>query len=250
MEQGNVSTSIENGIGTITFGHPRGNSLPGALLRGIAAAVERCGGDDAVRVVVLRSEGEKVFCGGASFDEFQAAKNLDQAKHFFSGFAVLIMAIRHCPKFVIGRVQGKAVGGGVGVVAACDYVLATEAASIRLSELAIGIGPFVIGPAVQRKVGLAAFSELAIDAEWRDAAWARAHGLYARLFPDISALDAGVAEFAAKLAGCHGEAMRRLKAVLWEGTEQWGDLLPKRYTDTSELALTDFVQQKIAAVNR
>ena len=247
-ELGTVTTSVATGIATITFFHPRSNSLPGALLRKIAAAVDDAGANDDVKVVVLKSEGEKAFCGGASFDELCAVKNLDEAKYFFSGFATLILAMRRCPKFVICRVQGKAAGGGVGVAAAADYTLATTTASARLSELALGIGPFIIGPAVERKIGSAAFGEMAIDADWRDAAWSKAHGLYVEIFDSIAELDTAVDAMATKLAGCHVAAMRRLKTVLWEGTESWAELLPARAAITSELALTEFVQKTVAGL--
>lgn len=247
-ELGTVTSTVTNGIGTICFFHPRSNSLPGALLRKIAAAVDEAGANAAVKVIVLKSEGDKAFCGGASFDELCAVKNLDEAKYFFSGFATLILAMRRCPKFVICRVQGKAAGGGVGVAAAADYTLATKSASARLSELALGIGPFIIGPAVERRIGPAAFGEMAIDADWRDAAWAKARGLYVEIFDTTAELDAAVDAMAQKLAGYHEDAMRKLKAVLWEGTDHWPELLPARAGITSELALTDFVQNTVAAL--
>ncbi len=250
MDAGTVRTAIADGVGTVTFSHPRGNSLPGQLLRTLAGAIDQLAANAAVRVLVLESAGEKTFCAGASFDELLSVKSLEQSRTFFSGFALVILAMRRCPKFIIARVQGKAVGGGVGLVAAADYVLASEAAAVRLSELALGIGPFVIGPAVERRIGAAAFGEMAIDADWRDAQWARAHGLFAQTYPTLIALDEAVRQLAARLAAFHPEAMRRLKSVLWEGTEQWEQLLTERYQITAELALTDFVQGAIAAANR
>jgi len=248
LELGTVATTIENGIATISFFHPRSNSPPGALLRQIAAAVDAVGADDGVKVVVLKSEGDKAFCAGASFDELCAVKSLEEAQYFFSGFATLILAMRRCPKFIICRVQGKVAGGGVGVAAAADYTLATTSAAARLSELAIGIGPFIIGPVVERKIGTAAFGEMAVDADWREAAWAHARGLYVDIYESIADLDSAVDAMALKLAGYHGAAMRRLKAVLWEGTEGWPELLPARAAITGELALTEFVQKTVAGL--
>jgi methylglutaconyl-CoA hydratase len=222
--------------------------LPGALLRRIAGAFDEVGANDDVKVIVLRSEGDKAFCAGASFDELCAVKDMAAAVYFFSGFATLILAMRRCPQFVICRVQGKTAGGGVGVAAAADYTVASVDAAARLSELAIGIGPFIIGPVVERKIGPAAFAEMAIDADWRDAAWAKARGLYVDVHPTIALLDAAVDGLARKLAGCHDIAMRRLKTVLWEGTEHWPELLPARARITSELALTEFVQKTVAGL--
>lgn len=250
MDAGTVHTVIADGIGTVTFSHPRGNSLPGQLLRALAGAIDQLAASAAVRVLVLESGGEKTFCAGASFDELLSVKNLEQSRTFFSGFALVILAMRRCPKFIIARVQGKAVGGGVGLIAAADYVLASDAAAVRLSELALGIGPFVIGPAVERKIGAAAFGEMAIDADWRSAEWARARGLFAQTYPSVVALDEAVRQLATRLAAFHPEAMRQLKAVLWEGTEQWEQLLAERYQITASLALTEFVQGAIAAANR
>ena len=249
IENGTVSQTIESGVATITFGHPRGNSLPGALLREIASTIDNAAKDSNVRVVVLKTLGDKVFCGGASFDELLAVKTPQQSNHFFSGFAILISAMRRCPKFIVTRVQGKVVGGGVGIVAASDYVFAMSGAALRLSEFALGFGPFVIGPAVQRKIGTAAFSQIAVDAEWRDANWGVANGLYAQLFTDVAELDLAVAKFAAKLSASNPEATAKLKSVLWEGTENWDELLPQRVAITAGLALTDFVQSAVQKVN-
>jgi len=246
-DNGRVGIEVRDGIGWVTFMHPKSNSLPGSLLREIAAAVTRCGEDDGVRVVVLRSEGEKAFCAGASFDELTAIRDEATGKDFFMGFAVLILAMKRCPKFVLTRVQGKAVGGGVGVVAASDYALAFKTASIKLSELALGLGPFVVGPAVERKIGVGPFSAMASDADWRDAAWAERHGLYARLYDSIAELDSGVDALAARLAAYNPEAMAMLKKAYWEGTEHWDRLLEERAVTSGRLVLSKFTSEAIAA---
>jgi len=192
-DRGGVALSVEDSIGTINFHHPKSNSLPGEVLNKLAKTIADAGIDPNIKVIVLKSAGEKAFCAGASFDELLSIDNFETGKIFFSGFAKVINAARNCPKFIIGRVQGKAVGGGVGMVSAVDYCLATEAASVKLSELAIGIGPFVVGPAVERKVGTAAFTQLAINAtEWQSAEWAREKGLYAEVFSTIDELDEAV----------------------------------------------------------
>ncbi len=246
--QGEVKLRSENKVASVTFSHPRGNSLPGKLLREIAKSIRTLGQDKNVNVIVLRSAGDKAFCAGASFDELLAIKTKAQGQEFFMGFADIILAIRDCPKFVVARVQGKTVGGGVGVVAACDYAFATEAAAIRLSEFALGFGPFVISAAVQRKVGLAAFGELAIGAEWRDASWATTHGLYQEVHATIAELDGAVEKFAGKLSTSNPEAIHKLKAVLWDGTAHWDKLLQERAAISSELVLTEFVQGEIGRV--
>lgn len=249
-EGGRVTCEVREGVAYVTFGHPRGNSLPGALLRSIAGNLDQVGGDQDVRVVVLQSEGEKVFCGGASFDELLSVRTIEESREFFSGFAILIGAMRRSPKFIVTRVQGKVVGGGVGVVAASDYALAHEGASLRLSELALGFGPFVIGPAVQRKIGHADFAAMAIDTEWRDAGWALSRGLYAHTYRSHEELDAGVAALALRLAAFNPDAMAALKRVLWEGTEHWEQLLPARVEITSALAITEFVQSTVSSLGR
>lgn len=248
LDQGKVEVSIESAIAQLNFFHPRSNSLPGALLRKIAAEIDSLGANNAVRAVVLRSQGEKAFCAGASFDELKAVQNAEQGFEFFSGFAHVILAIRRCPKFVIARVQGKAVGGGVGLASACDYAFAVKDAAIRLSEYALGFGPFIIGPAVQRKVGLAAFSELSISADWRDAEWAKSKGLYNHIFASLGELDLALQEFCAKLAQANPEATSRLKQILWEGTENWEKLVFERAKITAGLALSSFVQNKIKEI--
>lgn len=246
-DPGTVTTEIAGGIGTITFHHPKSNSLPGALLARLAESVTACGEDPAVRVMLLRSEG-RAFCGGASFDELRAIETAEQGQRFFSGFMHLILAMIRAPKFVVTRVHGKAVGGGVGVVAASDYAIATEGAAVKLSELAVGIGPFVVGPVITKKIGLGAFGAMAVDADWRDAAWAERHGLYATVVPDASSLDARVAATCARLAAANPEAMARLKRVFWEGTEHWPALLAERAAASGALVLSEFTRKAIAAV--
>ena len=249
-DDGKVNSSIKDGVASLTFSHPKGNSLPGVLLRAMAAEIDRLGVDPQARVIVLRSEGEKTFCGGASFAELTAANTAEKGTTFFMGFANLILAMRRCPKFVIARVQGRAVGGGVGVISAADFVLATANSSIKLSELAIGIGPFVIGPAVQRRVGTGPFSQMSIDADWRDASWAATHGLYGQVYQSIAELDGAVDKLAKRLAGFSPEATSRLKAVLWEDTDHWDELLPKRAAISGELVRSDFAQKAIASAEK
>jgi methylglutaconyl-CoA hydratase len=244
-----VRTEVdERGIGTVEFFHPASNSLPGHMLRGLASAISDAGTRDDICVIVLKSGGDRAFCAGASFDELVAISNEDEGLHFFSGFAMVINAIRTCPKFVIGRVQGKTVGGGVGLAAAADHCFATQFASVKLSELAVGIGPFVVGPAVERKLGVSGMATLAIDAKsWKSAQWAADHGLYSEVFDTAEALDEAVDRLAADLASSHPEAMSELKRVLWEGTEHWGDLLNERAAISGRLVLSDFTRNAIAA---
>lgn len=246
-QQAKVYSFIENGIAYVTFYHPQSNSLPGEVLGWLAQEIEKNGNDTAVKVIVLKSEGEKAFCAGASFDELVAINDLETGHKFFSGFAKVINAMRKAPKFVIARVQGKAVGGGVGLACAADYTLATEEAAVKLSELAVGIGPFVVGPAVERKIGTAAFTQLAIDAtSWQNAYWAKEKGMYAAVHKSIADLDKAVGELALRLAGSSPEAMQQLKRISWEGTENWDSLLMDRAAISGRLVLSDFTRNAIA----
>lgn len=247
-QQGTVEVNQSAGIAEVTFFHPMSNSLPGVLLAKLADTITDLGQQDDVIVIVLKSAGERAFCGGASFDELISIKDLETGKKFFSGFANVINACRKCPKLIIGRVQGKAVGGGVGLASAVDYCLATKYASVKLSELAVGIGPFVVGPAVERKIGTSAMSQLAIDAtEWQTAEWAREKGLYAAVFEDAAAMDEAVEALAQKLSKSNPEAMRHLKSIFWQGTEHWDELLRERAAISGELVLSDFT---INAINK
>jgi len=246
MSQGKVETIISNGIATVSFFHPQSNSLPGSLLMALAAEIEKAGKDKNAKVIILKSEGEKTFCAGASFDELMAIADFETGKKFFSGFAAVINAMRKAPKFVIARIQGKAVGGGVGIAAAADYTFATEAASAKLSELNVGIGPFVVGPAVERKTGASAFAQMSINAgEWMSATWAKEKGLYAEVYPTLAELDKAVDDLAGKLAVSSPEAMAQLKKVFWEGTENWDILLSERAEMSGRLVLSDFTKKFI-----
>lgn len=226
--------------------------MPGALLRALAEEIRAAGERDDVRIVVLRSGDRGPFCAGASFDELVRISergDADAGREFFSGFSRVILAMLRCPKFVVARVHGRVAGGGVGLVAAADYAIGTQAASCRLSELAIGIGPFVVGLVIERKIGRAAFSAMAVDADWRDAAWAHHHGLFARLVPGTAELDAEVDTLARRLAGYNPEAMAEIKRVVWTGTEDWDALLAERAATSGRLVLSDFTRQAIAAFN-
>jgi methylglutaconyl-CoA hydratase len=245
-QQGSVTKTIQDGICNIEFYHPMSNSLPGKLLNELANTITEAGKDDAIKLIILRSNGEKAFCAGASFDELISINDFETGKEFFSGFAKVINAARKCPKFIIGRVQGKAVGGGVGMASAVDFCYATKAASVKLSELAVGIGPFVVGPAVERKVGLSAMSQMAINAtEWYSADWAKEKGLYAEVFDSIEDMDKAIAILADKLSKSNPEAMQMLKKVFWEGTENWDTLLLERAAMSGKLVLSDFTRNAI-----
>ena len=245
--QGSLFTNIQQKVATIEFGHPASNSFPSELLARLTNELNSLSKNNEVAVIILKSEGEKTFCAGASFDELIAIKNLEEGKQFFSGFANVINAMRTCGKIIIGRVQGKAVGGGLGLAAACDYVLATEFASIKLSELTIGIGPFVIAPAIERKMGIAALSELTLDAtSWKNAYWAKEKGLYAQVFETIKELDFEVNLLASKLASYNPEALASMKKILWENTQHWDELLTQRAAITGELVLSEFTKNALA----
>jgi len=245
-QAGYVRTEVAEGIGTIEFFHPASNSLPGHLLAELARHITEAGERDDITVIILRSAGNRAFCAGASFDELMAINDLETGKRFFSGFANVINAARTCPKLIIGRVQGKAVGGGVGMASATDYCFATQYASVKLSELAVGIGPFVVGPAVERKVGRSAMSQLAIDASnWQTAAWAAEKGLYAHIFDTIEDMDEAVAALAQKLVRSNPEAMKMLKQIFWQGTDNWDTLLLERAAMSGELVLSDFTKNFI-----
>ncbi len=244
--EGYVSHEIEHGIATIEFFHPASNSLPAAILSDLAKTINDVGIDHRVKVIVLRSAGEKAFCAGASFDELMAISNEAEGKKFFSGFAHVINAMRKCHKLIVGRVHGKAVGGGVGLIAATDYAIATDDSSVKLSELAVGIGPFVVGPAVERKVGVSCFQQLAIDAtEWRSAEWAKRHGLYSEIHKTTLELDDSVTRLAEKLAHSSPAAMAQLKKIFWHGTEHWDTLLSDRAAISGHLVLSDFTRNAI-----
>ena len=243
-----VSSHVDDrGVAVVTFAHPRSNSLPGAVLAELADVIRDMGTRDDVRVVVLGSSGDRAFCAGASFDELVAISNEAEGLQFFMGFAHVINAMRSIPKLVIGRVQGKAVGGGVGVASATDFCLATKHAAVKLSELAVGIGPFVVGPAVERKLGISGMSQLAIDStEWRSAQWAHERGLYASVHEDAVALDEAVNTLAVRLAASNPEAMAEMKRTFWRGTEDWDTLLADRAAISGRLVLSDFTRKAIA----
>lgn len=248
---GSLYTKIENKIAIIEFGHSQSNSFPGELLERLTNELNLLGENPEVNLVVLKSEGEGAFCAGASFDELLSVTNPEQGEIFFSGFANVINAMRLCPKIIIGRIHGKAVGGGVGLVAACDYALASVEAAIKLSELAIGIGPFVIEPAVSRKIGKAAMSELTLAPySWKNAYWAKNKGLYAEVYESVKDLDKELETFCMKLAECNPDALYQMKKVIWEGTDNWNTLLYERAKISGKLVLSDFTKKALQKLKK
>jgi methylglutaconyl-CoA hydratase len=246
QDQGSVASRVSDGVGSLAFGHPKGNSLPGTLLADLAARITDLGNDDKVNVIVLKSEGSGAFCAGASFAELAAVADVEGGTRFFMGFANLINAMRECPKLIVTRVHGKAVGGGVGIVAASDYALATTAAQVKLSELMVGIGPFVVGPVIERKIGAANYAALGIDAaSWRSAEWAHERGLFAELHANVADLDSRIAALTGQLAASNSAAMSELKKVLWQGCDHWRELLPARARLSGTLVVSAPARQAI-----
>ncbi len=246
IQQGYVKTETHQGITSIEFFHPQSNSLPAKILEEIAQEIHIAGHDVDCKLIILKSAGDRTFCAGASFDELASISTETEGTKFFSGFANVINAMRKCSKFIIGRIQGKCVGGGVGLAAACDYAIALEGADVKLSELALGIGPFVVGPAVERKIGVAAFSQLSIDAaSWHSCDWAKRKGLYAELHHDMESLEEGIQQLSFSLAHTSIRAMAELKKILWQGTEHWDKLLHERAAISGKLVLSDFTKNYI-----
>lgn len=245
-QQPYVKQTINNNIATIEFFHPAQNSLPGDLLAQLAENITNAGQNEEVKVIILQSGGDRTFCAGASFSELISINDEKTGEIFFSGFANVINAMRKCPKFIIGRIQGKTVGGGVGLASAVDYCMATKFAAIKLSELNVGIGPFVVGPAVERKLGLSGMSQIAIDANsFYEAEWAKTKGLFMEVFEDIPALDEAVQIFAKNLCTYNPEAMLEMKKVFWTGTEDWDELLKQRAKISGRLVLSAFTKKKL-----
>jgi len=248
IKDGYVKVEREHGITTIEFFHPQSNSLPGKILDALAKDIHSEGLNKETKVIVLRSAGEKTFCAGASFDELAAITTEEQGLHFFSGFAHVINAMRKVPQFIVARIHGKCIGGGVGLAAAADYAIAVEGSDIKLSELAVGIGPFVVGPTVERKLGLSAFSQLTIDATmWRSADWARRKGLFAELHTDVAGMDDSITRLTTTLSHSSKDAVHEIKKMLWKGTEHWDALLKERAAISGRLILSEHSKQFITS---
>ena len=244
---GSLYSKMENKIATVEFGHPNANSFPLELLQRLAKEIDLLSENENVSIILLKSEGDKAFCAGASFDELLAIENQTQGTQFFNGFANLFLAIRRCKKMVVGRVQGKTVGGGVGLIAACDYVFATESATIRLSELSLGIGPFVIAPVILRKAGQAALNELFMAPDqWKNAYWAQQKGLYARVFENTKEMDEAIGYFLDKLLQSNPVALSEMKRITWQHTEHWVEELPKNAEISGKLVLSEKTKEMLA----
>jgi len=239
---GKVSVTKIDGIASIGFSHPQSNSLNSRLLKELTESINKLANDKTARVIVIRSDGDKSFCAGASFDEMLEIKDFKTGKEYFMQFVRLLNAMRNCPKIIIARVHAKAVGGGVGIAAASDYTMACNEASIRLGDLALGLGPFVVGPAIERKIGKTNFITMSIDADWHDAFWAKQAGLYTKVFANKNDLDEAVSGLAKKISLCSEEAITEMKKIFWHGTENWDSLLEERAEISGKLVLSDFTR--------
>ncbi|NBA77471.1 enoyl-CoA hydratase/isomerase family protein [Emticicia sp. ODNR4P] len=246
----NLDISIaSSGVATLTFSHPPTNAMPIVLLEDLANAIEKLAEDSKVQIIILQSGGERTFCSGADFNQLLAIDNLEDGKIFFSGFAKVINACRKSSKIIIGRVQGKAVGGGVGLAAATDYCFATQAASIKLSELHIGIIPAVIEPAVSRKIGLSSFSKMSLKpTEFYSAQWAFEQGLFYEVHETIAEMDEAIARMTEQLATYNPEGLQELKKILWQDTNHWDTLLYERAEISGKLVLSEFTKQALRKV--
>ncbi len=243
-----VTSEIRNSISEITFGTPKSNSLPGEILEKLAQTILIEGKKEEVKAILLKSEGEKVFCAGASFDELLEIDELEASKKFFGGFAKVLNAMRSCGKIVVVRVQGKTTGGGVGIACGADYCFATKNAALALTEINLGIGPFVIGPYVERKIGKSQFSAMAIDADFRSAEWAEQHNIYHSVSETIAEMELKLGIFLDKLSARSDEALALIKKVSWEGTEHFEELMPERIHMSASLILEDSAKENIQKI--
>jgi len=251
MNNAFVKSHNEHGITTIEFFHPQSNSLPAKILEELCREIHSVETDDETKIIILRSAGDGAFCAGASFDELTAINNEKEGLKFFNGFANVINAMRKCKKIIIGRIHGKCVGGGVGIAAACDYAIAVDKAEVKLSELAVGIGPFVVGPVIEKKIGASAFSQLAIDAGcWRNAEWAKHKGLFAEVHNSIENMDESLYRLATYLSHSNPDAMAEMKKIFWKGTEHWDELLKERAAISGKLVLSEFTKKAIEIFKR
>lgn len=242
-----INSSIQNNICYIEFFTPKHNALNSNMLDQLANKIEET--PEHCAVIVLRSGGDRTFCAGASFDELSQIKNQEEATIFFNGFAKVILSIKACPQIVIVSVQGKAVGGGVGIIAAADYAIASENAALKLSELNIGIGPFVIAPAIVKKSGINVLTEMSLNPDnFYSAKWAKQKGLFHKVCENQSDLKITTNNFANKLASFNVNALKAMKHVFWENTEHWPELLEKRAETSGSLVLEKAVQDKIRTI--
>ena len=240
-----VNAQVLNQISHIEFGTSKSNSLPGEILELLAQTILSEAAKVDVKAIVLKSSGEKAFCAGASFDELLQIDELEISKKFFGGFAKVLNAMRTCGKLVIVRVQGKTTGGGVGIACGADYCFATKDSSLALTELNLGIGPFVIGPYVERKIGKSEFTAMAIDADFRSAQWAERNHIYHVVSDSIEEMDEKLTVFLDTLASRSADALALLKKVSWEGSEHFEKLMPERIQMSASLILEDSAKENI-----
>lgn len=243
---GTIEVTIHDNVATLAFFHPASNSFPSSLLQELTDEINRLGKNETISIIILKSTGTGAFCAGASFEELLSVSNYEEGSRFFSGFANVINAMRKCPKLIIGRIQGKAVGGGVGLVAACDYSFATNKSDIKLSEIAIGIGPFVIEPVVSRKIGKMAMAEMTLNPTiWKTSKWGLEKGLFSEIFETVEELDFRLQEYSRELSSYNPDALFEIKKVLWEGTDNWDSLLYERAAISGRLVLSDFTKSAL-----
>ncbi|MES2957035.1 MAG: enoyl-CoA hydratase-related protein [Pseudomonadota bacterium] len=186
-------TQRQPGVTQVTMSRPAVfNAFDEAMIGELDAAFERLGADDSVRVIVLAGEG-KHFSAGADLQWMQRASNASQEWNLEDAcrFAAMLARIDATPKPTVARIQGAALGGGVGLACACDIAIGADNASFAVSEARFGILPAVIGPYVVNAVGKRQARRLALTATRIGAAEARVLGLVQAVVP-LDALDAAV----------------------------------------------------------
>lgn len=246
MNLSSVQLNITHNIATISFYSIKSNSFTSIMLHELSQLLDEVSKNETINVVILKSEGEKTFCAGASFDELLQVENEEDASLFFSGFAKVILAMKNCKIPIITRVQGNAVGGGVGIIAASDYAFSLNNCKVKLSELSLGFGPFVIEPAVSRKIGIIAMQNISYNpVEWKNIQWARENNLFQETFETIELMDEKIEIFVNQLSNYSRDALVELKKVFWNNTEHWDKLLYERAAISGKLALSSYTKVKL-----
>ena len=201
------------GVASLILARPeKHNALSAMMMAELSQAAERLGRDPAVRVVVLRAEGES-FCAGGDLGWMQDQMRADSATRAREAtkLARMLFLLNEMPKPLIGRIHGNAFGGGVGMASVCDVVIASEAARFGLTETRLGLIPATIGPYVISRLGEAMARRVFMSARLFDAAEAERLGLVARVVAPEgldAAVEAEVVPYLACAPGAVAEAKR------------------------------------------
>ncbi len=235
-----VLISTHERVATITINREaRRNALSGGVITGLLDAIKRCDQDPEVGVLVITGAGDRVFCAGGDLGDQRMSEGALGMHHDRGEFVELLMAIQHCSKPIVGRINGHALGGGFGLTLSCDVAIAADTATFGMPEIKVGLFPMMIMAVVVRNIGRKRAMEMMLTGERISADVALEQGVVNKVVP-ADRLDEATHEMAKKIAG-FSPAVLRLGRQAFYATQDMSFEQALRYLQ-SQLSLNTLAE--------